>query len=77
MAELTLGGVARLVVVCEPAEVEVLKPRNPLLVLRVVCVLGPLHLVSFLFAAESKSFAEYCLIKKNYTIQRHEVSLER
>lgn len=39
----TLGGIAGLVVLCEPAEVDVLEPRNPLLVLRVICLLCVLH----------------------------------
>ena len=39
----TLGGIAGFVILCEPAEVDVLEPRNPLLVLRVVCLLCVLH----------------------------------
>jgi hypothetical protein len=39
----TFGGIAGLVVLCEPAEVDVLEPGNPLLVLRVVCLLCVLH----------------------------------
>lgn len=39
---LTLSRVAGLVVLGEPSQVDVLDPRNPLLVLRVVCLLCPL-----------------------------------
>lgn len=43
MERRTLGGITSLVVLREPAEVDVLEPGNPLLVLRVVCLLCVLH----------------------------------
>lgn len=39
----TFGCVAGLVVLGEPAEVQVLQPGHPLLVLLIVGLLGPLH----------------------------------
>lgn len=39
----TFGGVAGLVILCEPAKVDVLHPWDPFLVLLVVSLLGPLH----------------------------------
>ena len=39
----TSGGIAGLIVLGKVPKVEILKPGNPLLVLLVVCLLGPLH----------------------------------
>jgi hypothetical protein len=41
--ERTLGGIACLVVLGEPTKINVLYPRNPLLVLLVIGSLSPLH----------------------------------
>jgi hypothetical protein len=43
MEKRTFGSIAGLVVVGEPAEVQVFHPWHPLLVLVVVCFLCPLH----------------------------------
>jgi hypothetical protein len=41
--ERTLGGIACLVILGEPTKINVLHPRNPLLVLVVIGSLSPLH----------------------------------